>query len=149
MSGHPEPLKGFLDNSALAALRAQLDLQGQVLRAVRQGLPEFMASHCRHCVLKEERLVIYVDSPAFASQVRFYGPTLRLHLETALGRRIGDIQVRNLLPAAPSPTEAVRFALPSRGTGAIVRAAAENSEPGELRDALLRLSRTLERVGHE
>jgi hypothetical protein len=146
MPGSPAPLKGFLDNAALASIRAQLDVQGRLLRVVRQGLPEFMGSHCRHCVLKEDCLLIYVDSPAFASQVRFYGPSLLAHIESAAGLRVRNIQVRNLLPAAPKPAEKIRPAPPSQATGEMLRTAAENSPSGEIKDALLRLSQTLEEM---
>jgi hypothetical protein len=146
MPGNPIPLSGLLGSVGLASIHAQLEGQERLLRAVRQGLPDFLRGHCPHCVAKDDRLVLYVDSPAFASQVRFFGPSLLAHLEQATGQRFRDIQIRNLLPAAPRPGAKRPITPPAPGITEMLRATADNSSSGEIRDALVRLSQTLDRL---
>lgn len=131
----------------MAALRAELEVQGRMLQAVRRGLPDFLGSHCRHCVIKGDRLLIYVDSPAWGSQLRFQAPSLLPHLEQTTGRRFRDIQIRNLLPAAPAnAAEKPRAVLPGPGVSELLRETAESTSHEDIREALLRLSRTLDKV---
>lgn len=143
MPGKPEPLRTLLGSSALAPLRAQMERQERLLQAVRRGLPEFLADHCRHCVAKDDRLLIYVDSAAWGSQLRFYGPSLLAHLEQSAGYRFRDVRLRSLVQT--SERESPKRRVPAASAGAIVRESAENSTSDEIREALLRLSRTLER----
>jgi hypothetical protein len=148
MADKPESAHSLLKGGVMAALRAELEVQGRMLQAVRRGLPDFLGSHCRHCVIKGDRLLIYVDSPAWGSQLRFHGPSLLLHLEQTTGRRFRDIQVRNLLPAAPTSTAEKPRAVPPPGPGVseLLRESAENAPHEDIREALLRLSRTLEKA---
>jgi hypothetical protein len=145
MPRDPKPVQGLLRGAALASIMAQLDSQGRLLRAVREGLPAFLSIHCRHCIAKGDRLLIYADSPAFASQVRFYGPGLLPRIEQSIGLRFRDIQVRNLLDAAPMDAinKKPRAVPPARGVSELLRESAENAAHEEITEALLRLSRTL------
>jgi hypothetical protein len=126
-----------------------MGIQAEILRRVRQALPDFMGLHCRHCVVRDERLLIYMDSPAFASQLRFYAPSLLEKLDVGSGPRIRDIQVRNLLAVAPEPGSSQpkpRNARSSASGEALV-AAAEGMASEEIKAALLRLGRTLRGAG--
>lgn len=147
MSSSPQTLRRILDSSALATIRARMDIQARLLFVVRQGLPEFLAEHCRYCVDKDDNLLIYMDSPAWGSQLRFYGPGLLNHVTQATGRRFRDLRVRSLLPTLP--TEAARPPVrpPARSLGESVRVSADHVASADLREALLRLSRTLEKLG--
>jgi hypothetical protein len=144
MSDKPEPVASLLRGSAISSVTAQLDLHRQVLGAVRQALPDFLAAHCLDCVVKGERLIVYAGSPAWTSQLRFYGPQLLPRLEQATGRRFTEIQVRNLLPASSVPPKQSSFVPPSEGVGVLLRESAETAASEEIRKALLRLVRTLE-----
>ena len=149
MPQRPEALKGLFKGETLGMLREQLATQEQLLIAVRRGLPEFLAPHCQHCVLKNQRLLVYVDAPDFATHVRFYAPGLRSHLERTGAARVRDIQVRNLLPASPRPHESrpARAIANPAAISALLQNAAESSQSEEIRNALLRLGRTLRRQG--
>lgn len=143
---NPEPLRTLLRIPALASLRAQLDLQARLLESVRQGLPESLSVHCRHCIGQNETLLIYVDSAAFGAQARFYGPGLLAHLERSAGYRFRAIKVRNLPPSAMPRAPDSRFRPPDRSVGEAMRASAEYVGSEQIRKALLRLGRTLEKI---
>lgn len=104
----PRNIGGWLSGPHWVDLQARLKQQGDLLETLRQALPPELASHCRHCVPKAERLLVYVDSPALAFQVRFFGPSLLDAVALATGRRFRHLQVRQLWsgPSAAGPAGA-------------------------------------------
>lgn len=147
MAAKPEPASRFIKGDILGSFSAQLAEQSRLLRAVQAELPTFLAPHCRHCVLKGERLLIYADTPAFASQLRFYGPSLLIRLEQTTGNPIKEFQVRNLLSviAVPKGKPPSPVVLPTSRTTKKIRESGAN-RPDEIGEALLRLSQTIEQA---
>ena len=143
--GKPQPVRALLESSALASIRAELAEQARLLRTVREGVPEFLSAHCLYAIAKGDRLLIYVDSPAWGSQLRFYGPSLLERLERTTGYGFKELQVRNLLSAVGSPARRSepRLAPPQAALGELLRRSAETA-PGELKEALKRLCRAVE-----
>lgn len=148
MAAKPEPVQRFVTGDVLSSLGAQLAEQQQLLRFVQSNLPTFLAPHCRHCVQSGERLLIYADNPAFASQLRFYGPNLLTRLEQATGRRLRECQVRNLLSviAMPKGKPSSPIRRPKPKVVNTIRYSAINRRD-EVGEALLRLCRALDRAG--
>jgi hypothetical protein len=143
MPKHPEPVRGLLKGHSFAALRARLDRQARILAAVHPLLPEALRAHCLHCVDKGERLILYVDSPAFAFPLRFHAPALVPHLQ-AQGFDFREIQVRNLLTAGtPAPADRPRPVPASPRIGELLLESAENAASDGLKEALSRLGRTV------
>jgi hypothetical protein len=145
VSDRPKSVQALLGGAALATIRAELAEQARLLGAVRECLPDFLGAHCFYCVAKGERLIIYVDSAAWSSQLRFYGPDLLDRLEQSIGYRFKEVQVRNLLSvtgasAAPSKP---RLTPSAEKTIEVLRQSAENA-PQELKEALQRLSRCIQ-----
>ncbi|CAL1240183.1 DciA family protein [Candidatus Methylocalor cossyra] len=143
MSQGPEGVGRLLENGVIGSLRAQLEDHARLLDAVRRCLPDVLGGHCRHCLITQDnRLLIYVDSPAWASQLRFFGPRLASCVEGVSARPIREVRVRNLLdppPARRSPRPA-----PRAGSGVDwLRTSAALLPDGEIRRSLLRLWRTL------
>ncbi len=146
MPDNPEHVRQHFRGEAMSIIQAELANQARMLRVVRQGLPDFLGGHCQHCVVEGNRLLIYSDSPAFAYQLRFYGPSLLSKIEEATGQRFQDVRIRNLLPAGPAQAyeKPHVFVPPSPSVGVSLRESAENSPHEEIREALLRLSRAVE-----
>jgi hypothetical protein len=148
MAAKPEPARRFVKGDVLSPLSAQLAEQQRLLQAVRSNLPEFLAPHCRHCVPRGERLLIYADTPAFASHLRFYGPNLLMRLEQATGQRFRECQVRNLFSviaeAKGKPPSPIHRPAPK-----VVNAIRDDAinRQDEVGEALLRLCRALDQVG--
>lgn len=130
------------DIGPLATCLARLGEQQALLAKVRTALPEALAGHVLHTVLSGSRLLLYVDSAAWASQIRFFRDAI-LALGLQAGRQsVNDVQLRILQAEA---VERVRRAnLPTPETAE--RIAAENGAEGdELAAALNRLGATLRR----
>ncbi len=65
-------------NRTIADFYFQIAEQKQVLQRIRSVLPDALADHLLHCVINGKKLLVYTDSAAWATQLRFYnGPILK------------------------------------------------------------------------
>ena len=145
MSAYPRLVSGYLNAAAMTVLQAELEKHRRLLNVVQASLPEYLAHHCRHCVQKSDKLILYVDSPGFATQIRFHSTALLTSIHDAAPHRFTEIQVRNLIPAdgnAKRPDGRLRS---TKKAGEHILATAENSASNDIREAMLRLGQTLER----
>lgn len=113
---------------------------------VRAALPAELADRCRGAVVEGDALTLFVDSPSWATRLRFLAPTLLSQL-AASGITCRSCRLR-VMPAGESVAPVTYFPYnPSVGTAAVdaVRSAADDTEPGALADALRRLARCLAR----
>ena len=118
--------------------RALMVLEAQVLEL----LPAPLNEHCRLLAVRNETLVLAVDSPVWASRLRFHAHQLVQQLSLLRTVDLHSIRVKVRPPgtnaAAPgSLRPANRFG--AAGTAAIQQAAQTISDP-ELKTALLRLA---------
>ncbi|SMF95832.1 Protein of unknown function [Methylomagnum ishizawai] len=151
MADQPEPVRQHLRSEGLAALRTELDKQARLLQIVRQTLPESMREHCRHCLLEAGgKLLLYTESAAFAYQLRFYGPAVAAQVAEAAGLDTPpEVRVRNL---TPNGAEQARYAKPKvfqpppANVAELLRENAAATPHEDLREALLRLSRTVDEL---
>ena len=148
MPRNPEPVGKILKNEALDPFREELNSHSQLLKSVRFHLPDFLAEHCQYCVAEDDILLLYTNAPGFAYQLRFYLPSLLHKLAEETGTRYRDAQIRNMgttgtVHAFQKPHV---FAPPPCSAAEVLREGAEHAPSPELREALLRLSRTVEEV---
>ncbi len=54
----------------------QIEIQQRILQHIQAVLPVALARQIRHCLIKDKKLLIYMNSAAWASQVRFYKTTI-------------------------------------------------------------------------
>ncbi len=88
------PLK--FPTPSIARYQAEISRQQQLLKIVKQTLPNELALHTAHCVLSNHKLIIYTDSAAWAAQLRFYHSTILNHLQSSGWQSIQLIQFRIL-----------------------------------------------------
>ncbi|MEY2700677.1 MAG: hypothetical protein RIQ52_1432 [Pseudomonadota bacterium] len=64
--------------AAAASLSGRLALHAQVLTRIREALPFSLEPHCHSCVVDADgqRIVLYVEQMAYATQLRFHIPAL-------------------------------------------------------------------------
>ncbi|HYE35835.1 DciA family protein [Methylocaldum sp.] len=144
MARQPESVAGLLRGSAIQAISAQIERHRRVLSAARKALPGFLADHCVDCVIKPDQLILYVDSPAWASQIRFYALHLLPRIEQSTGHRFRNLQIRNVLPAVIEPLDKPLFVTPPGFVAELLKSSASSTSSGELKEALLRLSQTVQ-----
>ena len=141
MSRGPLPLKSLLHSClSLKNLGQTLSRQQQLLSRVQNALPAQMAPHCRAIALKRQHLIIFADSPVWASRFRYAARQLAAKLPCS-EPKIRDIRVSVYLEygAARRPARQPRTLSPANGR--LLQAVAEDTDDPALRASLRRLSR--------
>lgn len=140
---HPKSIAGLCQDGTVLAIRIQIQKHRQMLDLVKRALPGFLAVHCVDCVIKPDRLILYVDSAAWASQIRFYAPQLLSKLEQSTGFRPKDLQIRNFVASIGENFGRPRIVPPPVFIAELLKNSALSASSGEIKDSLLRLSATV------
>ena len=140
MRNRPRPLNDYLQTDrAFSALLARAQRQSALLQQIRDLLPPPLDRHCLAAVHDNNRLVLYVDSSAWASRLRFFSHDLAgklKHREIAAQEIVVRVLIENRRqPAAqpPAPELSHRNAL-------LLRQVADTIDDPDLQTALRKLS---------
>lgn len=145
MVSRPTPVHSVL-RQQLQSLSEAARRHAQASDLVRSALPAELASHCRGAVVAADEVTLYVDSPAWATRLRFLAPDLLRQLAGA-GLALHRCRIR-VLPPGDRVEPAPSMPQPPRETAAAsaaVSSAAAATESSDLAAALRRLARTLAR----
>ena len=147
MSDHKKTFKPALayPNGAMASLLVKVDRHRKLLDIIRSGLPETLAQHVHSCVIRDTKLLVYTESAVWASQLRFYSRVIQEVTRSKHGEYIEMTQVRIIPPTEASRQEFLRPIIPSPENIEIIRNNIKNIPDSQLKEALLRLSKTLEK----
>lgn len=138
----PRPLADILNQrQALGSLLARSRHHTEILRYVQRRLPGFLQERCLACVDRHELLIVYTDSAAFATQLRFVLPGMLGELRQAFAVSWQRIQTR-VLNRHDAVVPARTAAVPPATTVRQVSDAASCCSSPEVRAALLRLAAT-------
>ncbi len=140
---HVKPLHKLLNTGkALASVGEKLAAQDALLKQLRSLLPQPMDQHCVWTVLKKGDLILLVDSPAWASRLRYLSPKLTQQLRQS-GLSVRRILVKvTLINTRHIQRKKSRRAIPMSSSNAkLLSSVAETVDDAELRDALMRLSK--------
>lgn len=137
-------------NRTIAYFYSQIEQQKQVRQRVQAILPEMLAKQVRHCLIKDKKLLVYTDSAAWASQLRFYNKAILASIVTLSREPIETMQIKIMTEQAGGTQQPQRKAnLPSSQTIEIIRTDSINISDNQLKLALQRLSSTLKRLASE
>ena len=149
VSGDPLDKAPFVTPSTL--LRPGAGLLGRLAREaaylteatciLRKCIDSPLADHASVAAIREPALVIVVDSPVWASRLRYQSEKILNHFaETLPGPRL--TRIRTLVrPPTPAPRSSRgRTTRLSPSSLALMRNVSENLEPGPLRECLERFS---------
>lgn len=149
---------------AMAMLYGQLEQQKQVLQRIHAVLPEDIAKHALHCVIKDKKLLVYTDTPAWASQLRFYNRAILAAVAPVTRAPVSIMQVKiqqeagltvhgNMIDAEKLKTQSTNSArkpnIPSAEKIRLIRDHSLTIPDEKLQQALQRLSATLEKLSRE
>lgn len=152
MPNSPESTRQVLNNAVFQDIRRRVDFHAELLKRVRECLPSPMAKHCRYCVAREDRsVVLYVDSQAFASQLRFRLPALLAKLNAPDDLSIKQIVLRNLPLTTPSVVTKpmAPMKVPPPHAIEMVKASSQSAADSDLAKALARLGAAMERYAKQ
>lgn len=137
---HPRPLNEFLSCSSQATgIQQRLEEHRQLLRLVRSLLPAPLDHHCLATVLKDERLLLYTDTSAWASRMRFHSRELTREL-VAKRIQIKKISVRVMIQPSDRRRKARGMRRLSSENATLIRQTADDLSDPDLKAALQRLA---------
>ncbi|MCB1828586.1 MAG: DUF721 domain-containing protein [Chromatiaceae bacterium] len=137
----PRSLTHIIEHSGgAAALVAKVRAQQALLALVKQELDAPQPEHLSAALLRNRQLVLYTDSSAWASRLRFGSRILRDRLG-GKGLKIEKITVRIALPHGIRHMNKRMERHISRENGILIEKTAAAIEDPALRQALQRLSR--------
>lgn len=155
MRPRPKPTQHFLQGIILGEIGKRVRRHARVLEAIRLALPTTLSLHCRACVVREDgKLLIYTDSSAFATKLRFYAPSIlatlnapRMGQDTCESYQFSQILIRQMErhgTMQPDKTMAVA----SDETIQMIKSSSQSTSCCELAESLARLSATMEKHRH-
>jgi hypothetical protein len=110
-------------------------------------LPTVIAQHALHCVVNDKKLLIYTDTAAWATQLRFYNSTILAAIAPVTKESISIMQIKIMmetLRATPLPGRTP--IIPSAEKIKLIRNHSLTVSDQQLKLALLRLSATLAKL---
>ncbi|MGZ8094828.1 MAG: DciA family protein [Methylosarcina sp.] len=118
-----------------------------MLQLIREVLPDPLAQHVLHCVKNDKKLLVYTDSAAWASQLRFYKSPILTVLAATNGQAAENLQVRIFTEEVSPEKEGLKKAnTPSVENIALIHNHGETIDDEELKQSLRKLSATLARL---
>jgi hypothetical protein len=134
-------------NRIMAYFYNQLEQQHRILQKIQTVLPEALAKQTRHCLLRERKLIIYTDSAAWATQLRFYNSAMTDAVMTLTKTPIESLKIKIITGQTGLVSSITRKAkLPSIEKIKTIRSDSLTIEDNQLRFSLQKLSTTLERL---
>lgn len=123
----------------------QLALQKKILHEVRALLPDTLAKQVCHCLISDDKLLIYTDSAVWATQLRFYQTKIQAAFQTL----VSSVHIRLTSDVNVMPATEHKAKLPSLETIKDLEQDSLAIEDETLRQALLHLSETLARLSKQ
>jgi len=137
-------------NQITSHLRHQILQQKRILQAVQMVLPEQLAKQVKHCLIKEQKLLVYTDSAVWASQLRFYNSMMLVATASLNNETVTTVLIRIITQPVGFVAQSERKAkLPSPEKIAEFQKDSLNIDDESLRLALLKLGATLERLSKQ
>jgi len=149
MPQKPPSFKASLSfqNRTMAYIYSQIEQQQRILQRIQAVLPDALAKQVRHCLIRDKKLLIYTDSAAWASQLRFYNSAILAAIGPLTRMPIEIMQIKIIAGQIGLILEPKRKAkIPSVEKIQIIRNHSLSVSDNKLRLALLKLSTTLEKL---
>lgn len=146
MAKKPTSFKAALlfPNRTIAHFYSQIEQQKLVLLRIHEVLPVAIAQHALHCVINGKKLLVYTDTAAWASQLRFYNSAILAAIAPVTRVSISMMQIkvrRDELNKASPPGRTPN--LPSAENIELIHNQSLTVADEQLKQALQRLSATL------
>lgn len=139
----------------IAHFYSQIEQQKQVLQRIHEVLPATIAQHALHCVVNGKKLLVYTDTAAWASQLRFYNSAILTAIAPVTRESVSIMQIKVMAEMSPTGRRrgALQTASPSRKPNIpsaekieLIHHYGLTVSDEQLKLALLRLSTTLAKL---
>jgi hypothetical protein len=138
-----------LSDRALLQLAARLRKHQDLLKIIRSTLPGTLACRVTDCVVSGKKLILYSDSAAWTSQLRFHSAAVLATAQKAGYETLETVTMRILPPLTEQLATGSKPRLPAAANIAQLRNAARGVTDDTLQRALDRLGATLARLQDE
>jgi len=149
MAKKTTPFKPALSfpNRTFAYLYSQVEQQKQVLQKIHGVLPATLAQHALHCVVHGKKLLVYTDTAAWASQLRFYNRAILAAIAPVTREPVSIMQIKIKMGADQTePPPSRKPNIPSAEKIGLIHSHSLTVADGPLKLALLKLSITLKKL---
>jgi hypothetical protein len=144
MTRIPKSVRHLLKSKpVLKQLELEIAAQKALLLDVQRHLPDELRPHCLAAQLRNGQLLLHTDSPVWAMRLRYGAPQLLILLQKSQ-QNLNAIKVKVIIPRQ-SHAATKHPARHSDIAADIVRSSADDIEQTPLREAMIRLSKTLRR----
>ncbi len=117
----------------------------KILYQLQTLIPETLSNNLISCAKKDDKLLIFTESSVWASQLRFYSPTLLQSLNNQSDILIKQIQIKVLPPISSRNNPPPKHRAPSNTTIKHLKHHATSLIDSELKRSILRLANSLEK----
>ena len=132
----------------LEKVAARASALEQLARLTREAVPEPMQPHVIACAVRDRTLVVFTDTAAWGSQLRFIQPMILDAIHHHTGHLLDTVRLKVQQPSAERPATAAASTSPTRESRdisqrsrAVIESAAEGISDPDLAAALQRLAR--------
>ena len=133
-------------NRTMAYFHSQIAQQQRILQLTQSVLPDNLAKQIRHCLIRDDKLLIYTDTAAWATQLRFYNTMLLSAMGSLTRPPIKQVKIRLITrPTGRVLTPQRKANIPSVANIENIRNHSETISDEPLSMALLNLSKTLQK----
>jgi hypothetical protein len=149
MAKKPTSFKAALSfqNRTMAHFYSQIEQQKQALERIHTALPATLAEHVLHCVINGKKLLIYTDTAAWASQLRFYNSAILATIAPVTRESVSIMQIKVIADLANTNAQPRRKPIiPSAEKIDMIQSCSLTAADDQLKLALLKLSATLRRL---
>lgn len=146
-------------NRTIAHLYSQIEQQKQVLQRIHDLLPAAIAEHVLHCVINGKKLLVYTDTAAWASQLRFHSSSILDAIAPTTRESVSIMQIKIMAEMSPAgrrrgigeralqaTPHGRKPIIPSAEKIELIHNHSQTVSDEQLKLALLRLSTTLEKM---
>lgn len=133
-------------NRNIAHFYSLIEQQKQLLQRIHGILPTEIAKHVLHCVVNGKKLLIYTDTAAWASQLRFYNSAILAAIAPATRESVSIMQVKVMAETLRATPTQRKPNIPSAEKIEFIRNHSLSVSDEHLKQALLKLSATLAKL---
>ena len=160
MATKPTSFKAALSfsNRTIAHFYSRIEQQKLALQRIHGVLPATIARHALHCVINGKKLLVYTDTAAWASQLRFYNSAILAAIAPVTRESVSIMQIkirietsptghrRGALAGAEASVTGRKPIIPSAEKIELIYKHSLTMADEQLKQALLRLSTTLAKL---
>jgi hypothetical protein len=143
------PFKAALSfpNRTIAYFYSRIEQQNQVLHRIHEVLPAVIAKHAIHCVINGKKLLIYTDTAAWASQLRFYNSAILAAIAPVTRESVSIMQIKVRAESFSALAKPERKPIiPSADKITLIHEQGLSVSDEQLKQSLLKLSATLTKL---